>query len=571
MSASLPTLSSTAPDFSPPPQPLLRQEHWAWVAFALIVALGLALRLDQFVEQVLIEDEWHAVHRILSFSAAETFRTFGHSDHCIPLTLLYGWIADHVGLSETLMRAPMMAAGALLLLLFPWYIARRLGWPTALLFALFLAISPLLISYSRMARPFALTVFLGWLAHAAFLHFWAAATARQAILFGTGYVTSAALAIWLHLIIAPFVAAPFLWGLWQLFRSPDKNQRKTWFLRSIVLAASFAVALVALIALPLISDLEALSSKSGTDLPNKETLKGALYFWTGTTQTWAMVVCAVFMIPGIFSVCRLPIVRTGLLGIALTLIGILLTRPSWVFVSVTFTRYLLPLLPLLLLFLAAGCLQNGQLLQRKFPFLRRKTWMIAAVPLTAMVLASPLHQILRVPNSNSLDYFHVLDYRPWLLPHQMRNHNIRASSFWSQRATLPAASERIALAPFSFESDKWPATPLEALSKQRVIPAFLNGFCNHHRSGELLDPNDKRFRFRNASFLTDIQMLRDHRLDWIVWQKNFPDLIWQEIFPGRKVPWDSTDMPACEVKWRTTFGTPDYEDEFLMAYRVKNL
>jgi len=534
------------------------------------VTLGVTLRLHQFIEQVLIEDEWHAVHRILSFTAAETFRTFGHSDHCIPLTLLYGWIADHFGLSETLMRAPMMAAGILLLFLFPWYIARRLGWPTALLFALFLAISPLLISYSRMARPFALTVFLSWLAHAAFLRFWAATTTRQAVLFGTGYVTSAALATWLHLIVAPFVAAPFLWGLWQLFRSSDKDQRKTWLLRGTVLAASFAVVTIALIAPPLIGDLTALSSKSGADLPNRETLKGASYFWTGATQTWAMIVCIALMIPGLFSVCRLPIVRTGLLGIALTLIGILVLRPSWVFVSVTFTRYLLPLLPLLLLFLAAGCLQIGQLLQRKIPFLRGKEWMVAAIPFTAMVLASPLYQSLRIPNSNSLDYYHVLDYRPWFLPLQMRDHKVRASSFWKQRAALPAASERIAVAPFSFESDKWPATPLEALSKQRIIPAYLNGFCHHNRSGELLHLDDKRFRFRNAVFLTDVQALRDHRIDWIVWQKTFPDPVWKEV-TGKTVLWDSTDLPACEAKWRATFGTPDVEDEFLIAYRVKNL
>jgi hypothetical protein len=188
--------------------------------------------------------------------------------------------------------------------------------------------------------------------------------------------------------------------------------------------------------------------------------------------------------------------------------------------------------------------------------------MIAAIPLTAMVLASPLHQILRVPNSNSLDYFHVLDFRPWFLPPHMRSPRILSSPFWNQQATLPAASERIAVAPFSFESDKWPATPLEILSKQRVIPAFLNGFCNHNRMGELLDPGDKRFRFRNAVFLTDVQTLRDHRIDWIVWRKDFP---------VPKPRWDSTDMPACEAKWRAVFGTPDYEDDFLMAYQVKNL
>ncbi|MDR0771110.1 MAG: hypothetical protein LBE75_07925 [Burkholderiales bacterium] len=533
----------------------------AWATLALIVALGITLRLDQFIEQVLIEDEWHAIHRILSFSSAETFRTFGHSDHCIPLTLLYAWLADHGGLSETLMRAPMMVAGVLLLCLFPWYIARRLGWPTALLFALFLAISPLLISYSRMARPYGLTVFLGWLALALFLRYWTATTRRQVVLFGAGYVISSALTVWLHLIMAPFVAAPFIWGLWRLFKSADRNQRKTWFLRGTALAAGFAAVLAALIALPFINDLTSLSSKSGADLPTLETLNGALHFWTGCSQTWAVVICVALMALGVSSVCRLPIVQIGLFGIALTVAGILLTRPAWVFNPVTFVRYLLPLLPLLLLFLAAGCLKSGQYLKKKLSFLR--WWAVVIIPLAAMILTSPLHQILRVPNSSSLGLFSLFDFRPEknIVPKQMRG-LLHPSPFWSQHAVWPVASKRISVAPFSFESDKWPAPVWEISSNQRVIPAFLNGFCNNDRLGELLDPSDRRFRFRNAVFLADVQMLRDRRVDWIVWRKDSP---------GQKAGWDTTDMAACETKWRTVFGAPDYEDDFLMAYQVKNL
>jgi hypothetical protein len=557
LSASL----STAPNFSTLPQPMLRREWLAWAALALIVALGLALRLDQFIEQVLIDDEWHAVHQIFQHSSAEMFRTFGHADYSIPLGLLYAWIANHGGLSEMLMRMPMMVAGTLLLWLFPWYIARRLDWQTALLFALFLAISPLLLSYSRMARPYALTVLLGWFAHAAFLRCWIATTGRQAILSGAGYVISGTLAIWLHLVMAPFVVAPFVWGLWQLFRSPDQNQRKTWFLRGTVLAISFAAVLAALITLPLMNDLAALSSKSGTDLPNLKTLDGAPYFWTGTNQTWAMMICVILMIPGIFSVCRLPVVQIGLIGIVFTLGSILLTKPAWVFNPLTFVRYLLPVLPLLLLFLAAGCLKSGQYLQKKFLF--PQAWAVAAIPLTAMVLASPLHQILHASNSNSLGLYSLFDFRPEkniVLPWMYDR--LRPSLFWDQQAALPTASERIAIAPFSFESYNWPAPLWEISSNQRVIPAFLNGFCNHNRPGELLDPDDKRFRFRNAVFLTNVQMLRDHRVDWIVWQKDFP---------GLKSMWDTTDMAACEAKWRAVFGTPDYEDDSLMAYQVKNL
>lgn len=54
------------------------------------------------------------------------------------------------------MRWPMMLASLLTLILFPVWVSRHLGWRVALVFALLLAISPLLSNYSRNARPYAL-------------------------------------------------------------------------------------------------------------------------------------------------------------------------------------------------------------------------------------------------------------------------------------------------------------------------------------------------------------------------------------------------------------------------------
>jgi 4-amino-4-deoxy-L-arabinose transferase-like glycosyltransferase len=78
------------------------------------------------------------------------------SDYSIPLTFLY-WIEARVfGLSEPRMRWPMMLASLLTLILFPVWVSRHLGWRVALVFALLLAISPLLSNYSRNARPYVL-------------------------------------------------------------------------------------------------------------------------------------------------------------------------------------------------------------------------------------------------------------------------------------------------------------------------------------------------------------------------------------------------------------------------------
>src|SRR4029434_2024568 len=114
---------------------------WSWV-FACAIVLGGFLRVDQFTAQALIDDEWHAVHQLLRLDPAQMLVDFGHADYSIPLGLLDGLEARTIGLSETLMRAPMLACGLAMLVLFPLYIVPRLGRATAAVFAILLAMSP---------------------------------------------------------------------------------------------------------------------------------------------------------------------------------------------------------------------------------------------------------------------------------------------------------------------------------------------------------------------------------------------------------------------------------------------
>ena len=100
---------------------------------------------------------------------------------------IYDWMLAHwLGLSETAMRLPMLLSGLATLVLFPLFAARRFGYPVAALFAVLLAISPLLVLYSRMARPYAITLLLGWIAHAAFHRYLDAAHGRR----GAGFPTA---------------------------------------------------------------------------------------------------------------------------------------------------------------------------------------------------------------------------------------------------------------------------------------------------------------------------------------------------------------------------------------------
>lgn len=177
------------------------------VLIAAILALGCWLRLDQWLDQVLIDDEWHVLHQIIDHGPGDLFLTFGYADYSIPFGLLNAWLANAVGLSEWMMRFPFLLAGMATLVAFPHYVARRLGGSVAAVFAFLLAISPILIFYSRIARPYAFTLLLGWTAHAAAQRFFVSRSLGAAAV----YVICAVLTTWAHPIIAPFVLAPLLW------------------------------------------------------------------------------------------------------------------------------------------------------------------------------------------------------------------------------------------------------------------------------------------------------------------------------------------------------------------------
>src|SRR5260370_5551324 len=122
--------------------PLGRSETLALMG--ILVALGAWLRLDQWLDQVLIDDEWHALHQIIERTPAQLFLSFGYADYSVPLGMLDAWIAAQFGLGEAAMRLPIMAAGLATLLVIPLYLAPRVGATTALTHALLLAVSALL-------------------------------------------------------------------------------------------------------------------------------------------------------------------------------------------------------------------------------------------------------------------------------------------------------------------------------------------------------------------------------------------------------------------------------------------
>lgn len=532
------------------------------VGFALAIGGGIALRLDQLGSQLLLEDEWHAVYRVAHDTASAILLDFGHSDSSIPLTLLYFAEARAFGLSELAMRWPMIAAGIAMLALFPWYVARHVGRSEALLFAALLAISPLLFFFSRMARPYALTLLFIYVAHVAF-HRYVRATApkrRDAV----AYASSAALAVWLHPVVVPFAVAPFLPEAWRRLRGHAKDHGA--LVRLVVLAVATGLAMAALLLPPLLAHPESLSLKTGVDLPRADTLVGVWYSWLGTGSAAACLLCGALAIVGApVAWQRLPESRSILAGVALSALMIVATRPAWIGNALTLARYLLPVLPLLLLATACGAVRLARAIAARLPSRRAfvADGMVLAgslVPLLALAATTPLAPVLARPNGNNLHILYEFDFRDERNPIIEHMASIPLSPWWAGLAARTRSSVTLAVAPFPEGSAGWDAPRWQRQSRQRILSGFLTPLCASAHETEV--PDDARFAFRNAVHLGDAVALAAHRVDYVVWQKPY------RYMRGEIDVQVARDLAACGPALRARFGTPAYEDEWLAVYRV---
>jgi hypothetical protein len=524
------------------------RDGYFWIWFGVAICVGAWLRLNQFLDQTLIDDEWHAVHQVVLSSPSRFILSFGHADYSIPLTLLYWLQAQWFGLSELGMRLPMMIAGLATVVLFPLALRKELSDRIVLAFAFMLACSPLLIAFSRMARPYALTLLFSFCAYVCLSR--AAHEGRLRWHLAICYVILSTLALWLHPIAGPFLVAPLiaLWSNWL------HKQHNSLSLRSLLMLTASTGAMMAIAILPpLLSDPAALAGKSGVDLVKAETLIGVWYAWLGTGNTAVVIVALCLAAFGLLPVWRASqMVRWALVGLGLTVLAIVVTRPAWIFHSLTFARYLLPALPILLLFIAAGFVRVVGI---KFP----AKLMMPAIILGTLgwSLTSPLPDQLRFPNSNTLHLETQMDYRASENSFIPFIRKFPLSPFWASLASAPAGSITVAVAPFRFESFDWPAPVWESVSRQRVIPAFLSGTCEPWLYGNT--PNDARFRFRNAAHVADADSLKRAHVTYLA------------FFRAVRSSLESADkpyLPQCETWMRNHYGTPYFDDASLVVWKV---
>lgn len=342
------------------------------------LGVGALLRLWNLGPQVLGGDETHALRAALSHSLAGILVTYQESDNCIPLTALYKlWGMAGGGLSEIVLRLPVVLCGLAAL----WWIPRAFGAgarearafpgddaddasiaasPTALpsrvtvLHGWLLALSPALVLYSRIARSYLPMVLFSYLAVAAFWHCWRTGSRRA----GAAYVGLGALAVWFHLGAATLVAAPGLYAVGDLvLPRAARPARLGRLARLLFLGGGMGVA-VALFLVPAGPSLLALlaEKRQAQIVPWRSELPDLLRLQAGTASPWLV---ALFFALAVFGLALLLLRARRLALFTATVvcghvIGLLVLSPLGLASPLILGRYLLPVLPYLLFWIACG-------------------------------------------------------------------------------------------------------------------------------------------------------------------------------------------------------------------------
>lgn len=340
------------------------------LAFVPPAAAGVLLRLWNLPAQVMGGDELHGVRAALEMRLGEILTTYLTNDNCIPLSAAFRLVLDAGGqLSEMAVRLPSLASGAVALVLIPAYAAQRAGRRVAVAAAWLAALSPMLVLYSRIARSYMPIVLLGLGAVMAFDAWWRGRGTRWAV----AYSLLAALAIWFHLLAAPFVLAPFLYAAGELVLGrfgragvAPREGRGLGALVRVGLAVVFTTALLLAPALP--SLLELVGKKAGRGEIGAAAVAGALRLQAGSGETW---LAALFWLAAVAGFVRLLSSERRFAVYGATVVGahlaaVFVLAPFGSHHPLIFNRYTLIALPLVLVWAAVGLTLPGELLARRW-------------------------------------------------------------------------------------------------------------------------------------------------------------------------------------------------------------
>jgi hypothetical protein len=457
------------------------------------------------------------------------------------------------------MRLPMLLSGIALLVVAPLMLRRETTLPVRAAWVALLAISPLLVYLSKTARPYALTSLLTFIAIVAFRRWWLAEGATRR--WGASYIATTSLAGWLHPITLPFTLLPFAYyGVRALFAAGTSGGRSTGYAlrRLLMLGALALIPLAAALLPPLVNDWIRFSAKAGAHWVTPDSFYRTLLMLFGIARPALLIVLAALTGLGIHQLWRRDRDLTAYLAtvVLAAAIAIAATGAEWIHHPGVYSRYLLPGLPFLLLFVAEGaivCLE---------PLRPIGVRALLAVALTALLLwAGPMPDYFYRPNQFIGHLRFQYDYDPAHNPYVLEIPPDPVPDFYRQLAQRPPRTLMLIEAPWRLESNFNPHPWYQEIHRQYVKIGLVTPVCGVREFGEY-PATVTALRFREFVHLSMILAGKSYGADYLVMHLK----AWKTP-PDAEVEWP--DVAACLPAIEAKLGAPVYRDPQIVVFDIR--
>jgi hypothetical protein len=578
------------------------RQRWLFFYIPAFI-IGAFLRLYGLSNQIMIDDEWHSLNFVIDKSFWTLLTRVGSGANSIPENIYAYALLHTAGWSEMLLRLPSIVCGLGALLVFPLMVLKLYNRFAAIVFAWLLALSPCVIFYSRLCRPYSMVLFFGFLSLLS-LFLWLRKGGVLPLLL---YALSGSIAIYYHLYASIFVVTPlvclFALKIVEYFSPQLMSYQQLPSFRMLSLAGGIIAALCLLL-VPANFENPWWNNVLGKD---KVTVQSFVNFMAILSGTHIPILTALFIfsaVLGIFVLLRneLPVGIIVLSIVAVYVSAVCISKQESIHAAIQIARYGIILFPLTFLLVAtAFCHIFG----KKCPYVATKyvRYFAAALFIGGLSYWSPL-------------------WRTYTFPNNFTNHSAFQDSYkptdWSESRTRDLTLPP----PYYHMKKKYIPTIYSLLSAMTDVagiveyPMFIGddynqyyyyqhfhrkrmaaGYCPICVFPQLsIGKNDlvftnvpvdyvvnradasysyKKIRFRNIAPITRIPFLSERYHGWVLILHRH---LIQEMFPEKNIyeKEDPYEDPYNDFPWMSLegliakeFGTPMFSDDKIVAWRIQ--
>ena len=562
-----------------------------WMLLFLSFIVGTILRCYLIGSQILIDDEWHGINYVIGKSFLHVFTNHGLGANSIPMNIYKWCLLNTIGWSELSLRMPVIISGVLSLIVFPVFVANLFNRRTTIIFSFLLAISPVLVFYSRMSRPYGIVVILSFVSFFSLL-FWINSGNRW---FAFLYIFTAVLSIYFHLYALVLVLTPLgiVFILKIIQRYSNYNQKSILIMPNPTSLFSAGVAIFSLLCVLILpAHIQNLwwLHRLGWDRMNFETILNYASILSGTSNNILIALFLLMFLTGILTAFRKKtLFAISIIVIfAVYLIMMSLSHQEGSHAAIQAIRYSISIIPFVLILVAFG-------LDHILSFFNTliKTSRISSI------------LIFLIPSAILLNLF---TFGPLLVTYQYPNNFTNHSAFqdsykshiWTYsrpRDLTPGylmKKEDISKFYFSLSKQSGVHTIIEypmlmgdpvnlhyyyqhfhkknilvGFSQNLIIPERTQDYINGKYSVDYVLsrlPDLKKGKFKNMVDMDNIEAIKSSTAAYIILHKHFIS----EMFPylKSKKAQENEAVLYYSQTYRKYFGNPIFEDKNIIVFKI---